>query len=1151
MTMRSKLGTEVVRWIAASVAGIATMGVSTLCGQVQPSAGMLRDPDVSASHIVFSYADDLWIVERAGGTALPLASPAGLEQNPRFSSDGKTIAFEASYDGGNDLYVMSTSGGLPQRMTYHPGGESLCDWNPANGELVFSSSSYAGLGRQNRLMTVSADRPIPQPLPVPYGTNASISDDGQWLAYTPHSRDDRTWKRYRGGMASDVWLFHLENHTAKQITDFEGTDSFPMWHGKKVYYLSDSGPEHRLNLWVYDTTTEERSQVTKFSDDDCRSPAMGPGPDGKGEVVLQNGKSLYLVNLETGKPTQVEVTIPGDRPSLRPNFVDASKQIRGQDISPSAKRVALEARGDIWTAPVKNGSPRNLTETSGAHERDPAWSPDGQWIAYLSDATGEYEVYVTQSDGRGETRQITKGGNAFRFSPRWSPDSKYITFSDKTGSLFLCSVADGTVKKVAQDPQGSPPSVTWSHNSQWIAYSLAAKQMAGNSTIWVYQVQDGTQRKLTNGFFSDSSPAFDRKGEYLYFSSSRAFNQPQYEDVGTSFIYAGTEVLMAMPLRADVKSPFLPEIDEESWKEESSAKDDTKEKEEKAADDSDESAKPEGEKADEPAQPEGEKPEATDESKSEKKEKDSDKESDEKSKQFTIDFEGAEARAFQVPVEQGNFGQLAVNDKGQLLYTRRGSRGSGGDSGIFLYDINADEPKQSEVLKGVGGFTITADGSKLLVGRGGLHVVDAKPGQKMEKQISTDGMMVQVDPRQEWKQIFHEAWRLERDFFYDPTMHGVDWDAVRDHYASMLDDCVTRRDLSFLIREMIAELNVGHAYYRETDLESGPGANTGVFGCSFVVEGDHLKIGQIYQGAAWDYDARSELIQSGVKEGQYLLEINGEKVDSKTNPYQLVVGLRGTTVSITVSDDTEVDDDDLRVPIKMSSNDSDLRFRHWIESKRKYVEEKSGGKVGYIYVVNTGVPGQNDLFRQFYGQAAKEALIVDDRWNGGGQIPTRFIELLNRPVTNYWARRDAIDWTWPPDSHQGPKCMLINGMAGSGGDMFPALFKQNELGKLVGMRTWGGLVGISGSPTLVDGASVTAPSFAYYQKDGTWGIEGHGVDPDIEVIDDPEKMVNGGDPQLDAAIELMIKEIKENGYQPPQRPAYPDRKGFGIKPEDK
>ncbi len=1147
--------------LVSAMSGTLLLGTLDAQAQVKPSAGMMRNPDVSQSSIVFSYGDDLWIVDRAGGAASPVASPVGAERNPRFSPDGTQIAFSANYDGGNDLYVIGTAGGLATRMTFHPANESLCDWMPDGQSLLFSTNGFSGLGRISQLMTVSAKNPLATSLPVPYGSNGNVSADGKWLAYTPHSRDTRTWKRYRGGMASDIWLFHLEAKTAKQITDFEGTDSFPMWHGKTVYYLSDAGPAHRLNIWAYNTETEERSQVTQFTDFDCKAPSIGPGVDGKGEIVFQNGSSLHLLDLATSETNAVAITVPGDRPMLRQQKLDAAQFVNGADISPTGKRLVVEARGDIWTAPVENGSPRNLTSTSGVYEREPSWSPDGRWIAYLADATGEYELYVTQSDGRGETKQLTKGGSAFRFTPSWSPDSKHIVFTDKTGAAYIYSFASDETKKFATVPQGNQINTNWSHNSQWLTYTLNPKSTESASAVWVYNAADGTQRKLTAGFFNDSNPVFDTKGDFIFFSSNRAFNRPEYEDVGNSFIYAGTEVLMALPLRGDVANPFLPKVDEEEWKVETAIdieKDSAKSNAEKVPDSKD-SDKTEADKAES-------KDDATDKTESKLESKTDDAEStdedaqkkgdqlkeDAKAKPIEIDFEGAERRAFQIPVDQGNFGSLRVNDANQLIYSRRPARGSQTPPSIQLFDLSDKEKKEKEVVSGAGGFSVSADGKKLLVLRdSSTFVIDAKPGQKLDKPVSTSGMTVMVNPRQEWKQIFNDAWRMERDFFYDPTMHGVDWEAVRDHYAAMLDDCVSRRDLSFIIGEMIGELNVGHAYYRETELENGPRADTAVLGCRLEVDGDAYKIAEIFEGSAWDYDARNEMVQAGIQQGQYLLAINDQPLTSKDNPYARLAGLAGTTVMLTVSDEATLGEKDKRVPLELGSDDSDLRFRHWIEKNRKYVDEKTGGKVGYVYVTNTGGPGQNDLFRQFYGQAGKAAMIIDDRWNGGGQIPTRFIELLNRPVTNYWARRDGEDWTWPPDSHQGPKCMLINGMAGSGGDMFPALFRQNKLGKLIGMRTWGGLVGITGSPQLIDGASVSSPSFAYYETDGTWGIEGHGVDPDIEVIDDPEKMASGGDPQLDAAIKLMLSEIQTNGFQKPKRPAYPDRSKFGIKPEDK
>ncbi len=1107
------------------VLGGLLQAVDPLSAQTTPSAGMLRFADVSAEHIVFVYAEDLWLAPRAGGTASLLASPKGEESLPRFSPDGKTVAFVANYDGNDDIYTIGVEGGPAHRVTYHPTGEQLSDWT-ADGKLIFSSNAYSGLGRQTQLFVQGPQDPMETQLPVPYGSNAAISADGQWLAYTPHSRDYRTWKRYRGGMASDIWLFNLQTNESRQITDFEGTDSFPMWQGSVVYYLSDAGDEHRLNIWQFNSVSGERKQVTRFADHDCKFPSIGPGTDGNGEIILQNGKGLYLINLASEAVTEVVVTIPGDRPLIRPNIVDASKFISGVHLSPSAKRVAVEARGDLWTLPAKNGSPRNLTRTSGVAERDPAWSPDGKWLAYFSDATEEYELYISQSDGIGETKQLTQNGNCYRYSPTWSPDSKWLTFADKTGSLFLVSMEGGEPKLLDREPSGGQISVSWSHDSRWITYSRGEDLRSPSSAIWVYNVVNGTKQRLTAGFFNDDSPTFDRKGEYIFFTSSRAFNAPKYEDVGTSFIYSDTEVLMGLPLRKDVKVPFQPKSDEESWKDGDKTKD---------ADKGD--AKPKDDKEKE---------------KEDGKDKAEDKKADEQPP-FQIDFDGSEARSFPFPVDAGSFGGLAVNDKGHLIYARSGSRGGSGTSGIFLIDLEDEKAEQKSVVEGSGNFMITPDGKKLLVmqGREKMSIVDAAPAQKLTDSVPTKGMEMTIDPRAEWKQIFAESWRVQRDFFYDPNMHGVDWPAVRAHYGSMLDDCYSRRDLSFLIKEMIAELNVGHAYYREGDVEDGDSRSVGMLGCRFELVDGGYKLKDFYTGADWDYDARNPLIVAGAKEGQFLVAVNGVPVSIEESPYKAFLGMAGMTVTLTVSDDAVLDANDKQVVVKLLSSDADLRFRHWIEGNRRHVEKASDGKIGYIFVTNTGVPGQNDLVRMLYGQINKDALIIDERWNGGGQIPTRFIELLNRPATNGWARRDGRDWVWPPDSHQGPKCMLANGMSGSGGDMFPALFKMNKLGPVIGTRTWGGLVGISGGPTNIDGSSVTPPTFAYYDLDGTWGIEGHGVDPDIQVVDDPAKMLNGADPQLDAAIAEMLKAIEERGFKAPVRPAYPDRSKMGIAPEDK
>jgi Tol biopolymer transport system component/C-terminal processing protease CtpA/Prc len=1295
---------------APALAQPAAGGANAPAAQAEPSAAMLRWPDVSPTHICFVYANDVWIVPRGGGAAVPLSSPAGQEQFPRFSPDGKTIAFNANYDGNREIYTMPTTGGVPSRVTHHPAGETVCDWTPDGSGIVFLSNGLAGLARQSQLFQVSAKGGLPEQLPVPYAGFGSISPDGTWLAYTPHSTDTRTWKRYRGGMATDVWLFNLKTKASKRISDWEGTDTLPMWapnDNGKVYFLSDRGADHRLNVWVYDVAKDAPRQITKFTEDDVRWPSMGPGPKGGGEIIFQLGPSLVLLDLFSELTTEINVTLAGDRPTVRPRAVDASRNLTAASISPSGKRVIVEARGDLWSLPAKEGVVRGLTRTDGIAERDPSWSPDGRWIAYFSDETGEYELYVRPSDAKPadekaegdekkegdakdsdkkdsekadaekkegdkkegvaakkepqpEPRKLTNLGAGYRYNPTWSPDSKWILFTDKANGMFLTSVESGETKTVDVDPWDVFGQVSWSHDSGWIAYAKSEKDLP-STAIWVYNVKAGEKSRLTSSMFPCGSPAFDRKGEYLYYTSTRNISGPRYSDVDGTYIYDDSEQLLMVPLRKDVKSPWLPESDEEQIKKDDK-KGDAKKDEAKKDEKKDEAGKGDGKKDEEKKEPEAKAddgvsgrwdgratgnaegmppeglpiqltlkvssdgavtgtiasalgggpvtgtydkaaatislsfsmgdatvsltgtlkdgriegkwnagdetgawnanrraPEGNGEKKDDAKKSDAKDDKKDEKKEVKIDIEGFEGRSMLLPIPGGSFGRLAVSSDNKLLYVRRSSRGGArGGASIQIFDPKDDAKEEKLVTAGAGGFDISADGKKLLVNKGGWQVLDASAGGGKATTVPTSGMTKVLDPRTEWKQIFNEAWRLDRDFFYEPTMHGVDWPAMREHYGKMLDDCISREDVNWVISEMISELNIGHAYLGNPgDVENSRTVGVGLLGCDYeLVTGDGgaaYRISKIYQGAPWDADARGPLSQPGVdvKVGEFLLAVNGQPVDTAEDPWAAFIGTNDKQTSITVGPKPKMDGSERTVIVTPLSSEVTVRYRAWIENNRATVEKKSGGKIGYIYVPNTGQDGQSDLYRQFFGQRDRAALIIDERWNGGGQIPNRFIELLNRPVINYWARRDGHDWMWPLDGHNGPKAMLINGLAGSGGDAFPWYFKHLGIGKVIGNRTWGGLVGISGNPQFVDGGSITVPTFGFYETDGTWGVEGHGVDPDMPVIDDPALMQNGGDPQLDAAISHLLEELKTKTYVAPKRPASPNRKGMGIPPQDR
>ncbi len=1094
--------------------------MSVAGAQTDPSAVMLRYPDVSAENIVFRYDTDLWLVAKEGGQARRLTSSTGGESFAKFSPDGQSVAFMSEYDGGSDLYTLALDGGVPVRATYHSDRETLCDWHPDGEQLLFFSSEVSGVRRAPKMFLVSRHGGLPRPLPMAYGTFGAIDESGEWVAYTPNSREFRTWRRYRGGMAQDVWLFNLNTNESVQFTKDPGTDSMPMWNGRNVIFLSDRGDKGIMNLYSRNIDSGTTRQLTDFSVSGVRFPSAGPD-----DVVFEAMGKLYRYEFDGGEVVEVPVTIPMDRPALRPAHRDLEGSTSGHAIAPQAKRVVVEARGEIFTVPVEDGVTRNLTRTSGVAERYPSWSPDGKWIAYWSDRSGEYELTLRRSDGKtfdgadenGE-RQLTSMGAGWKYAASWSPDSEKLCFAMQGGELYVYLMEGKELLLVDTNPTYGQLSMDWSPDSNWLAWSREHSQ-SHNSALQLYDLGKRDHHEVTSGMFNDSNPTFDLAGDWLFFASQRTFS-PTYSEFDTTWIYTDSMNLMAVPLRTDVENPFAPSNDEEPITGEVED-----EGEEGGADhDADEG------------------------------EGDDDLETAEEDEPLRIDVDGFEARSIQLPVSAGSVRALK-GLKGKLLYMSGGGRGRGpSGAGLRIYDL--EKKKDSEVLSGVRGFDLTPSGEKLLVRvSGGTAVVSPAPDQKTEDFVDFSGVAGVFDPASEWPQLLNDVHRIYRDWFYDPNLHGVDWDGIRDRALAALDFATSREDVTFLVGEMISELNVGHAYNRPAPGETpdGPeGPRPGLLGCDWELDQGAYRIGRIL-GSSYDSDVRSPLSTQGVdvNAGDWLLEVNGVAVDSALAVHAAFLGTAGRETLITVNTSPSLDGNERVVVVRPMSNEGQLRYRDWVAGRRAHVEQASGGRVGYVHVPDTGRGGQNELLRQFMGQRHKDALIVDERWNGGGQIPTRFIELLDRPATNYWATRSGRAWEWPPVGHRGPKAMLINFAAGSGGDAFPYYFRQAGLGKLIGTRTWGGLVGMSGNPGLIDGAAPSVPTFGFFETDGTWGIEGHGVDPDIEVIDDPAKMLNGADPQLDTAIAHLLKELETGAHQAPDRPTYPDRSGAGISDEDK
>lgn len=1118
-------------------------------------ARMMRQPDVSATHIVFVYAGDIWLVPKSGGEAVRLSSPRGEESFPKFSPDGSQIAFSGNYDGNLDIYVMPVSGGLPRRVTHHGAPDRMVDWYPDGKHLLYATTMTSYKDRFNQLYKVPAEGGLPEKLPVPYGEFGAIGPDGRTLAYHPISVDFRTWKRYRGGMNPDIWLFDLATYKARNLTRSDASESIPMWHGQTLYFLSDRGPDKRFNIWAYDFGRDRFRQVTFFKEFDVRFPSIGPE-----DIVFECGGRLYLLDLRTEQTREVPVTVRTDRATLKPRAQNVSNFIQNAAPSPSGKRALFEARGEIFSVPAEHGVIRNLTRNSGSAERFPAWSPDGRWIACFSDRTGEYELTLLPAEpGPGtnaEPRTLTRLGPGFRYQPQWSPDSKKILWIDQAMKIWVYDFDTRTNRCIDQQMwmyHGALQRfrVSWSPDSRWIAYAADCENR--QTAIVLYDYQNHRRHQVTSGFYNDDLPVFDPDGKYLFFRTTRHF-APLYSELDNTWIYANGARLAAVPLRKDVPSPVGPRNDEEPVKEKEAdkPKDGDKPKEDKSGGTGMDPAGVSEELAPVAAglvladtnTPPAESAGSGTTNASPAAAKKPDTAPGKAPKPVEIDLEGFESRVVLLPTKPGRYDDLAAVS-GKLIYRwlpRLGSDATA--SPIEYYDLEKRETKR--ILDDADDLQLTADRSRLLVRKGNNYAfIEPKENQRMDKRLATDRLEATIDPVAEWRQIFNDAWRLQRDYFYDPNLHGVDWTAMRERYGRLLEDAVTRWDVNYILGELIAELNASHTYRSGGDTERPPERGVGYLGCDFVLTNGAYQIARILEAAPWDVEVRSPLREPGVTNvqvGDYLLAVNGEPLDPAKDPWAAFQGLAGQPVLLTVND-KPVFEGARQVLVQTLDLAQESRLRHlaWIHENRLRVEKLSGGRIGYIYVPDTGQNGQTELVRQWRGQITKEGLIIDERFNSGGQIPDRFVELLNRPLRNFWGVRDGRDWAWPPVAHFGPKAMLINGWSGSGGDCFPYYFKQSGLGPLIGQRTWGGLIGITGAPPLVDGGSVTVPTFGIYSKTGEWIIEGYGVDPDIEVVDDPGEMARGGDPQLERAVQEVLKALKQNPPPRIQKPPYPNR----------
>jgi tricorn protease len=1076
-----------------------------VAASAQVDARLFRYPDVSASQISFVYGGDIWLVPKAGGNATRITSSTGEESFPRFSPDGKTLAFTATYRGNADVYTMPVSGGIPTRLTWHAMTDRVVDWHPDGNQILIASQRENNVGSVNQFYLLNKKGGLPEKLPIPYGELGSFSPDGGSIAYVSRITENYPFKRYRGGLASDVVIFDLKKMTAENITKNSATDGKPVWNKNKIYYISDIDKNKRRNIWVYDISSKNKMQLTDFDKVDINH--MSSGPD---DLVFEAGGKLYLFNLSTNKYVEIKINVVSDFATLMPRPENVSNRIITADLSPDAKRVVVEARGELFSVPAENGPVMNLTNSSGAFDQNPAWSPNGKWIAYWTDQSGEYEIWL-QDQQAGTSKKLTNFGKGMGWQLFWSPDSKKLAYINYLQEIQVLTISTGEVITIDKTSLLNYSGLTgfrlsWSSDNNWIAFSKQGENL--NSAIYMYGFAEKKLHQLTAGYYNDADPVFDPGGKYLFFQTDRRL-QPLYSSLDATWIYPNSTQIAYASLDPAAKSLLVARNDEV-----------------KIAADTTAAAKPAT--TDKAAAPVSATPVL---------------------KNMSVKPENFEGRVEVLPVPAGNYGTMVAMD-GKLIYHRLPNSGSTGEQpGLFMYDIEKREEKR--VMTNVNGYAVSKDGKSILVMQGNsLGIIKPAPDQKIEKPLRSSAMEMTLNPKEEWKQLFNDTWRRYRDFFYDPAMQQVDWNDVKKQYSALMEDAITRWDVTTIQQEMIAELSAGHTYARQGDVEQGSSRGHGFLGIDWELANGAYRIKRIVRPAAWDNEVRSPFDVTGinVKEGDYILAVNGRPVDATIDPYASLEGTAGSTVMLKVNNQPNLTGArDVLIETLTTGQERRLRHLEWIEGNRRKVDALSNGDLGYMYMPNTGGDGQTELMRQFYAQVDKKGFIIDERFNAGGQLGDRFIEMLNRPNLYNIAWRNAGISRIPGKGNDGPKAMLINGWAGSGGDAFPWAFKTMNMGPIIGERTLGILVGPATGHNLIDGGGITVPDARLYGPDGKWFWEGEGVPPTIEVWDDPAQLVKGNDPQLIRAVEEVKKLVKEKPRKLAPKPAFEDRSAGGMK----